>query len=181
MAIRHGGYQPGTPPREPAGASSANPITYEHLQMSFVLGRGVVIDNAPEHAKIAIGLLTAGHFGLDLGHPGHIKFAYQVEYEITGYDPADCTLTLHLVHDWRPGQKDDPHAEPTDDLDITPYLVVHRYRTDRGDWAWAWRCWGDGTCDGHLALDLASRDYAERKAREHLATEHPADAPAKEN
>jgi hypothetical protein len=104
---------PSTPPREPAGASSANPITYEDLQCSFVLGQGLIIDRAPEHAKLSITMLSAGHLGLDLSQAGLIKFAYQVEYEITGYEAADATLTLHLVHDWRPGQKDDPHAEPS--------------------------------------------------------------------
>lgn len=71
-------------------------------------------------------------------------------------------------------------AEPTGDIDITPYLVVHHYRTDRGRWAWCVRCWGDGTCDGHLALDLRDRAYAERKARQHLADAHPAAAGTRE-
>lgn len=62
--------------------------------------------------------------------------------------------------------------EPTGDLDITPYLVVHRYRTDRGDWAWSWNCDGDGSCEGHRALDFDSRDHAERNAHIHLAARH---------
>jgi hypothetical protein len=132
-----------TAPKVAAGtdseASSAQQITYEDIQISRHLGRGVVVDTAPEYAK------------------------------------AHCTLTLRLVHDWRPGQKDDPHAEPTDHLDLTPYLAVSRYQRDRGGWAWGWRCDGDGTCDGHVALDLGSRNQAEHNARRHLAAEHPAD------
>lgn len=92
----------------------ATPVTYEDLQVSLVLGRGLVVDTAPEHTKIAVGMLTAGHLGIRLDHPGHIKIAEQVAYEITGYDPADCTLTLRLVKDYRPGQKDAPPAEPTE-------------------------------------------------------------------
>lgn len=61
----------------------------------------------------------------------------------------------------------------TDPIELTPYLVVQRYRSDQGGHAWVVRCWGDGDCDGHLALDLSDRTYAERKAREHLAAEHP--------
>jgi hypothetical protein len=167
-----------TAPKVAAGtdseASSAQQITYEDIQISRHLGRGVVVDTAPEYAKAHFSILNAQHIDLRLD-TGGIRIAEQVEYEITGYDPADCTLTLRLVHDWRPGQKDDPHAEPTDHLDFTPYLAVSRYQRDRGGWAWGWRCDGDGTCDGHVALDLGSRNQAEHNARRHLAAEHPAD------
>lgn len=161
--------------------TTAEPITYGDLVVSLTLGRGLVVNAAPEHAKIALGLLTQGQFGIRHLDGDRLRFGEQVEYEITGYDPADCTLTLRLVHDWRPGQKDAPavNPDPLADLDITEYLVVHRYRTDRGDWAWCVRCWGDGDCDGHLALDLSDRPYAERKAREHLAAQHPG-VPAKD-
>jgi beta-phosphoglucomutase-like phosphatase (HAD superfamily) len=77
---------------------------YADLQVSLVLGRGLVVDTAPEHTKVAVGMLATTHLGIRLGE--------QVEYEITGYDPDDCTLTLRLAHDWRPGQKDAPE-EPT--------------------------------------------------------------------
>lgn len=87
--------------------------TYEDLRASLVLGRGIAIDTAPQHTKISLGLLTDWHIGIRLDEPGIIRIAEQVAYEITGYDPADCTLTLRLARDWRPGQKDDPAAEPT--------------------------------------------------------------------
>lgn len=65
-------------------------------------------------------------------------------------------------------------AQPSHDpIEITPYLVVQQYRHEHRGLAWVVRCWGDGDCDGHLALDLSDRAYAERKAREHLAAEHP--------
>lgn len=89
-------------------------VTYEELRVTLVLGRGIVIDHAPEHAKVPVSMLSAGNLGIDLRHPGHIDLAYQVEYEITGYDDADHCLTLHLVHDWRPGQKDDPASQRPD-------------------------------------------------------------------
>ncbi|NUQ95673.1 MAG: hypothetical protein HOY79_03635 [Streptomyces sp.] len=85
---------------------------------------------------------------------------------------SDTAREMLVALGWTPPAE----PEPTDDLAITPYLVVHRYRTDRGDWAWSWNCDGDGTCKGHRALDLSNRAHAERNAREHLATEHPADA-----
>lgn len=149
------------------------PIAYEDLKVSLVLGRGVVVETAPEHTKISVSVLASNPLGLTVEYPGRVKIAHQVGYEITGYDPTDGTLTLHLAKDWRPGQKDDPNAEPTDTIDLTPYLAVSRYRTDRGGWEWGWRCDGDGTCDGHVALDLNNRAHAERNAREHLADEHP--------
>lgn len=108
-----GDEQPGTPPAGPAGASTANATTYEDLRIDVTLGRGIRVRTAPEHTKIAIGLLGDARFGIGLDHPGHIKINYQVEYEITGYDPADCALTLHLVNDWRPGRKDAPRRPPT--------------------------------------------------------------------
>jgi hypothetical protein len=87
---------------------TTEPVVYGELQASLVLGRGVVIDTAPEHTKIAVGMLASAHLGIRLDVPGSIKFAEQVAYEITGYDPADCTLTLRLTHDWRPGGPDAP-------------------------------------------------------------------------
>lgn len=177
------GYQPtsdatpSTPPSEPAGASSANPITYEDLQISLVLGRGIVVDSAPEYTKITLELFASSPMYVRYSHRNKIRIAEQVAYEVTGYDPADCALTLRLVRDWRPGQKDapaaDPQTEDTSDLDITEYLIVHRYRRDRGDWAWSYRCFGDGGCGGFLSLDWLSRESAEREAREHLAGHPP--------
>jgi len=158
-------------------AEPTAPIEYGEIQASRHLGRGIVVDTAPEYAKAHIGIIASAHSGVSLDD-GAVRIADQVLYEITGYNPADCTLTLHLAKDWRPGQKDDPNAEPTDTIDLTPYLAVSRYRTDRGGWEWGWRCDGDGTCEGHVALDLNNRAHAERNAREHLAAEHLADEAA---
>lgn len=101
---------PRTEPGPPPPPSSA-PITYEDLVVSLVLGRGLVVDTAPEHTKATVELLTKAQFGIRHPYGDRIRIGEQVEYEITGYAPDDCTLTLHLVHDWRPGQKDDPHAD----------------------------------------------------------------------
>jgi hypothetical protein len=89
------------------------PIAYEDLGVSLVLGRGVVVDKAPEYTKIAVYAIAANLIDLRVDRPGFINVAHQVAYEITGYDPADGSLTLRLVNDWRPGQKDDPDPEPT--------------------------------------------------------------------
>jgi hypothetical protein len=88
-------------------------IAYEALVVSLILGRGLVVDTAPEHAKMSIALLTQSQFGVRHLDGDRVRFGEQVEYEITGYDADDCTLTLRLVYDWRPGQKDDPTPEAT--------------------------------------------------------------------
>lgn len=178
MQLPGGGYapkaatKPGAPPSGPAGTSSANPIAYEGIVFSRELGRGVTITAAPRDSKIALALMLTPGVGIRETEPGRLLFADQVEYAITGYDPADHTLTLRLVADHRLTSEVAANPESVADITITPFLVVHRYRTDGGDWSWSWRCWGNGVCDGHLALDLSDRAYAERKAREHLAAEH---------
>jgi hypothetical protein len=84
---------------------------YGDLQITRHLGAGIKVDSAPQLAKMAISYLA--HPGLYLRvEDGDIVIADQVVYQITGYDPTDCTLTLELLKDWRPGQKDDPNAEP---------------------------------------------------------------------
>jgi hypothetical protein len=90
----------------------SNTPTYGDLKVSLVLGRGVVVDEAPEHTKISVGALAGSPLGLVFDFPGLIKIGYQVGYEITGYDPADSMLTLRLAYDWRPGRKDAPSEEP---------------------------------------------------------------------
>lgn len=70
-----------------------------------------------------------------------------------------------------------PYVEPVlpetaDPIEITPWLAIQRYRTDHGAWAWCMRCWGNGTCEGELALDLSSRRYAEQKAQRHRDDHH---------
>lgn len=89
------------------------PIEYGEIQISRHLGRGVVVDAAPEHAKAYIGIIASAHAGVSLDQ-GAVRIADQVLYEITGYDPADGTLTLRLIKDWRPGQKDDPSKKDTE-------------------------------------------------------------------
>jgi hypothetical protein len=88
------------------------PIEYGEIELSRHLGHGIIVDAAPEHAKAHIGIIAAAHAGVSIDD-GAIRIADQVLYEITGYDPADGHLTLRLAKDWRPGQKDDPHAEPS--------------------------------------------------------------------
>lgn len=83
---------------------------YGEIQLTRHLGIGVTVDNAPERAKIDVDAI--GGPGLFIRvEGGDINIADQVVYRITGYNPDDCTLTLELLKDWRPGQKDDPNAE----------------------------------------------------------------------
>lgn len=93
----------------------------------------------------------------------------------------DATRDTLIALGWTPPA--DPSAEPTGDLDVTPFLVVHRYpdRVGSRSYSWSWHCWGDGTCAGWTALDFTNRDHAERSARGHLATEHPAEQTATED
>jgi PAS domain-containing protein len=82
---------------------------YRDVQATRHLGIGVKVDVAPQRAKMAVSFLA--HPGLYLRiEDGDIVLADQVVYRITGYNPADYTLTLELVKDWRPGEKDDPNA-----------------------------------------------------------------------
>jgi hypothetical protein len=93
---------------------------YGQIQISRHLGRGIVIDTAPEHAKAYIGILASTGNGVSVEDDA-IRIADQVLYQVTGYDPADATLTLRLVHDWRPGHSDDPAPEALPDETCTTF------------------------------------------------------------
>ncbi|WP_173261116.1 hypothetical protein [Streptomyces pacificus] len=54
------------------------------------------------------------------------------------------------------------------------FIAVTAYRHDHGHRAWAWRCWGDGTCDGRLSLDHDTEQWATTAARRHLTETHGA-------
>ena len=86
------------------------PVEYGEIQVTRHLGRGIVVDIASENAKASIAILASTDPSVRIDN-GAVRIADQVLYEITGYDPADATLTLRLVRDWRPGQKDDPASE----------------------------------------------------------------------
>ncbi len=146
-----------------------DPIVYEGVVVTRRMGHPLSVDTAPRHAKMNLELLFEARAYLQVFDGDHLAIANQVEYAVTGYDPADCTLTLELVKDHRPaGQGAAPDPDP-----LPPYIDVKEYRTDDGRSAWVFRCWGDGECDGALHLDLGSQSYAERKAREHVAKAHP--------
>lgn len=96
-----------------AQTDQPTPILYHEIQISRHLGRGIVVDDAPEYAKAHHSIIASMHIDLRLD-TGGIRIAEQVEYEITGYDPADAMLTLHRVKDWRPGHDDDPAKQITE-------------------------------------------------------------------
>jgi len=70
----------------------------------------------------------------------------------------------------RQAARQEQHAPAT-----TTGLVVQPYRTDRGDPAWVFRCWGTDSCDGWLSLDHTSQQSAERARDRHVAEEHGGD------
>lgn len=84
---------------------------YEYVQVTRVRGRGLVVDTAPRHTKITLGILADGRFGIHFLRPDVINLADQVIYRITGWDPTDSTLTLELVEDWRPGTDTNPNTK----------------------------------------------------------------------
>lgn len=62
-------------------------------------------------------------------------------------------------------------------MTLPTFMAVTEYRADNGLLTWAWRCWGDGDCDGWLHLDCGSEDYARRRAHQHVADRHPEPTP----
>lgn len=82
---------------EPAG-----PISYEDVVFTRRLGHPISVDTAPRHTKMSLALLLTNGAYIHVHGSGHLVFADQVEYVITGYDPDDCALTLELVKDHRP-------------------------------------------------------------------------------
>ena len=62
-------------------------------------------------------------------------------------------------------------------MTVTTGLVVQPYRTDRGESAWVFRCWGTDTCDGWLSLDHGSQQSAERARDRHVSEEHGQEKP----
>jgi hypothetical protein len=81
---------------------------YGDIQITRHLGIGVKVDTAPQRAKMHVDALVSGMY-LRVEN-GDIVIADQVVYRITGYDPANCALTLELLMDWGPGGKNDPKA-----------------------------------------------------------------------
>lgn len=95
-------------------------------------------------------------------------------------DDAPPPLPRRVLTRWRPVTRqtadeavkkllaeEDPTAGRT-------YVEVSQYQPDRGGTAWAWRCWGDGACDGYLSLGHGSRNSARAGLRLHLMGCHGA-------
>lgn len=55
---------------------------------------------------------------------------------------------------------------------IPEFTEISQYRHDRGRMAWAWRCWGDGACDGWLGLDHETERWARVTLQRHLREDH---------
>lgn len=101
--------------------------------------------------------------------------------------PADTTVTRALGI-LGPALANEPLYIPAVAPPVEPapaplpeYMAVAETRSDHGlGMVWAMRCWGDGDCDGALALDLGSERYARDRAARHVAMHHPADVSSKE-
>lgn len=95
-------------------------IDYRSIDFVRVLGRGIVVKTAPQHALLGVGCLVSNTFQFMDGD--HILIADQVTYQVTGYDPVMCALKLALVEDHRPGHtwKFEPPAEQAAAEDLTP-------------------------------------------------------------
>ena len=63
-------------------------------------GRGITIDHAPTHTRIAVPVLADRNAYLHMPTRDTIVFADQVVYRITGY--SEGALELELAEDWRP-------------------------------------------------------------------------------
>jgi hypothetical protein len=91
-------------------------------------------------------------------------------------DEYPAGIDTALIH----AALDEPTASPTATPATGPHtgLVVQPYRTDRGDRAWVFRCWGTSSCDGWLSLDHTSQQSAERARERHAAEAHTPQPPA---
>lgn len=70
----------------------------------------------------------------------------------------------------------DPGSEPRlfDDTSEADNLPDYMAISDARQGVYSTRCWGDGDCKGWLWLDIGSREYALKKARQHLTEAHAA-------
>jgi hypothetical protein len=73
------------------------------LQMTRHLGRGVVVDTAPQRALLSLYVLRNASWPVTGGeeHPDLINIADQVLYQVIGYVPESACLLVELVEDWR--------------------------------------------------------------------------------
>ncbi|MGW6292455.1 hypothetical protein [Streptomyces sp. NPDC055058] len=86
-----------------AEQSSTEPApAYQDIGVIRERGYGVRITEAPVRSKIAPLALLRHSSWIELREPDLLNIADQVLYRITGWDPADSSLTVELVEDWRP-------------------------------------------------------------------------------
>ena len=79
------------------------------------------------------------------------------------FEDQAARLVRHLFDDQPDGEQR---------ATLPAYMSVSEYRTDDGRTAWAWRCWGDGDCDGWLHLDAGTEQYARQRAAQHVTDRH---------
>jgi hypothetical protein len=93
------------------------------IQLTRQLGRGVVVETAPQRARIALTLLTDSSSMLAMRSVDQISIADQVLYRVTGYDPEHTALIVELVDDWR------TNPSSTGDGVCTATITTHDNRT----------------------------------------------------
>lgn len=93
------------------------------IQLTRQLGRGVIVETAPQRARIALTLLTDSSSMLAMRSIDQISIADQVLYRVTGYDSEHAALIVELVEDWRtsPGSS-------TGDGVCTATITIHDNR-----------------------------------------------------
>lgn len=104
------------------------------------------------------------------GQAGRVRIPVgRIEELVAGIRDARRQAAAHLtVGEGRTRTYTEEQPKPA----ITTGLVVQPYRTDRGDPAWVFRCWGTTTCDGWLSLDHTSQQSAERARDRHVNEAH---------
>lgn len=90
-----------------AGLTPGQPHTcrgpqYADLTFTRHRGRGITINSAPPRTRISMRSIIDRYSYLHMSASDRIVIADQVEYRVTGYDPALCALELELVEDMRP-------------------------------------------------------------------------------
>lgn len=164
---------PSTPPCEPAGASSARrhsfTVTSTGPTSASVLIDGHDIANGCAGLTLTMGVGQVPTVNLDL----LILATTEIQDVQARILIPDATRDLLIGLGWTPPVEPSAtsEAQPVT-VAITEFLNVFQSHPSRGDYGWSWGCWGDGDCKGHVSYDISLRDYAERKAREHIAAEH---------
>lgn len=103
------------------------------IRLTRQFGRGIVVDVAPARARLALNVLTDHGWGAAMRGPSQINIAYQVLYQVVGYDPISASLVLELIEDWRAPDAAVCTPIPAETLrqlsEVPPELLTEQQRT----------------------------------------------------